>query len=71
MANKKPKTITLVLTREEWEEFYERVEKAWNSIDSGDATVSDEKLVLNLSESGIEDGSHIKYEYNQYGEVDL
>lgn len=71
MADKKPKTITLVLTREEWEEFYERVEKAWNSLDSGDAHIAEEKLVLNLSNSGIEDGSHIKFEFAQHGEIDV
>lgn len=71
MANKKPKQITLVLTREEWEEFYERVEKAWDACNSGDGTITDEKVVLILSEMGIEEGSHIKYEFAQYGEIEV
>jgi hypothetical protein len=71
MANKKPKTITLVLTREEWEEFSDRIEKAWEKLDSGDAHIAEEKLVLNLSESGIEDGSHINFEFAQHGEIDV
>lgn len=71
MANKKPKTITLKLTRDEWEKFCQRVEKAFDRVDSGDVSTSEETLFLKLSSSGIEDGSHIVYEYNQYGEIDV
>lgn len=71
MRNKKSDYV-FHFTREKWEEFVQRVEKAWENVDSGDGSLSEETLILHLNNNGeIQKGSHIKYEFNQYGEIDV
>lgn len=67
----KPKTVTLKLTREGWEKICDTVDKAWDKVELGEATVAEEVLVLVLSNSGIEKGSYIEYEYNTFGQIPI
>lgn len=67
----KTKTTTLTFTRDEWEDFQSRVNRAWDQVDSGDAaSITDEVLTIKIEDGCIKDGQ-ITYMFSQYGEVDL
>lgn len=68
---KQPQSITLKLTRKQWEDLCNTVEKAWDKVEIGEATAVEETIVLVLSKSGLESGSYIEYECNTYGQIPI